>query len=179
MTKLGKVLTVFLAVGSLAFAGFALASYAGGPNWEAELKAADLQQYNFAKSEGEVPQWQVTRRFADRAEVGGPTPILAQAILTAREDLQKYQQERIADLDKQINGDEEQGLRNIAESSKKPRHSNRPICRRSTSAILRGTPSKVFEPLRNHHPIAFVPLSSIRSRQSIAVRCSRENASDA
>lgn len=108
LTNFSKVLAVATAFISIAVLGVAFVVFAGGPNWRAE--AAQLKEYEFTRSEGEKPTWSAKTRRA-RAQGGGApatqtvaqnTVALGDAIVKAREDLKKTQQEEIAALDRAI-----------------------------------------------------------------------------
>ena len=94
MTKFAKCLVVFAVGASFAFLGFAWVSMMGGPNWDAE--AAALPGYEFTKAEG--GSWTVRDRATGQAiTVKSPT-VRASAILAAREDLAKKQDDETQKL---------------------------------------------------------------------------------
>lgn len=75
ITKLSKIMVVFITASSLAFMGFAIALSNSGPNWQIETRS--LPDYTFSLSTGENPQWSATRRTGEQA---GSTAVLADAI---------------------------------------------------------------------------------------------------
>lgn len=99
LTTLSKVLAVTAAALSLAFLGFAFTVLMGGPNWQAE--ARELSDYTFRQSDGDPPTWSVTRGASGETVHTGATS-LAEAVVRARQDLQRRQQERLRELDEQI-----------------------------------------------------------------------------
>ena len=102
MTKLGKILVVFTAIMSLAFAAFIAVTTLGGPNWRA--RAGELDRYGFAEQPGETVTWAVTRRVAADADRNVTTSAasLPAAIVAAQNDLLSTQTEEIGRLDAQI-----------------------------------------------------------------------------
>lgn len=68
MTKFGKILAVFVATASLAFAGFAIATVFAGPNWLQMTEAGYLDYYKFARGPGPDYLWSATR-IADGSQV--------------------------------------------------------------------------------------------------------------
>lgn len=99
MTTFSKVLAVTAAALSLAFLGFAFTVLMGGPNWQA--KARELSDYTFQRSDGDPPTWSVTRGASGETVHTGATS-LAEAVVRARQDLQRRQRQRIRELDEQI-----------------------------------------------------------------------------
>jgi hypothetical protein len=113
LTTIGKCLAVVAAVLALAFAGFALIATAGGPNWQA--KAAALDEYQFAQTEGETPQWTATFRLSGAGEGGGESvgsqaEMLPPKIVDALNHKQQRQRDEIARLDAAIQGNPQEGL---------------------------------------------------------------------
>ncbi len=99
MQGFSRVLTVLIAVISIAFMGFAGVAAFSGPNWEAELKA--LKGYTFRQSPGENPVWSATR--IQGGEELSPTSPLAPAVLvTAMEDRQRVAQEELQRLQSEV-----------------------------------------------------------------------------
>ena len=96
-----KVLAVFLSVGSLVFLGLVVAHSSGGVNWQSELRAQDLAEYKFELSDGENPQWTVTG-LGNRpiATVDGNK--LPEAILKARQDLERQQQKELTEIGQKL-----------------------------------------------------------------------------
>ena len=100
MTKLGKVLVVFVTVMSLAFAAFIGVTAVGGPNWSA--MADELSDYTFKKTGGEVPVWEVTYRVT--GEGLGSSKSLPEAILDAQRHQKRIHAEKLQRLDASIEG---------------------------------------------------------------------------
>lgn len=96
-----KVLAVFLSVASIVFLGFTIAYTSGGTNWQSEMLAPDLDEYNFQISQGENPQWSVTG-------VGGknvatvPANKLSDAIVRTRKDLESRQRAQLTEINAAI-----------------------------------------------------------------------------
>ncbi len=67
VTKLSKIMVVFIAATSIAFMGFAIALSNSGPNWQTEM--LNLPDYAFTQSEGENPTWSARRR-TETTDVG-------------------------------------------------------------------------------------------------------------
>ncbi|SFI53796.1 hypothetical protein [Planctomicrobium piriforme] len=61
MTKFGKLLAVFIAAASLAFAGFAIATVFGGPDWLQMTQAGYLDYYKFTQGPAPDFTWTATR----------------------------------------------------------------------------------------------------------------------
>ena len=66
VTKLSKIMVVFIAATSIAFMGFAIALSNSGPNWQTEM--LNLPDYAFTQSADENPTWNARRRT--REDVG-------------------------------------------------------------------------------------------------------------
>jgi len=66
-SRIGKILTVAILVGSASFMGFALVTNFAGPNWK--QKAEEFSDYNFAPPTGEGGSWTVTARTISSEEV--------------------------------------------------------------------------------------------------------------
>ena len=90
MTKIGKIIVVLIAFGSLAFMGFAFSVWSGGPNWQAE--AEKLTDYVFEYTAGENPSW--TGKEKSSGETIKTSPNLASVVIAAQtHKLQKLQNE--------------------------------------------------------------------------------------
>jgi predicted RNase H-like nuclease (RuvC/YqgF family) len=94
MTKFGKVLAVFTLFASFAFLGIAWVSFRGGPNWDAE--AAALSGYTIQQADG--GKWTVTDRLTNQAVTVASSTVEAAAIVAARKDLDKKQNDEITAL---------------------------------------------------------------------------------
>ena len=101
MTQYSRILVVFVAAAALAFMGFSLATYLGGPNWRAETQAEDLKDYAFVLQPGKTPTWQVQRRLGGGGSVAN-TPVAAEALIKTRQDLRRTQQEAIRAVDESL-----------------------------------------------------------------------------
>lgn len=99
MEKFSRVLTVLVAVLSVAFMGFAGVVSFGGPNWEAEARA--MEGYTFSRSSGEAPLWSVTRAEG-REELSTKSPLLPAVIAAAIQDRTQRAQARLQELNEQI-----------------------------------------------------------------------------
>jgi hypothetical protein len=63
ITRIAKILTVFMTTVSILFMGVAVAIHSSGPNWQADIQA--LPDYDFKYNGGESPTWTVKRREAN------------------------------------------------------------------------------------------------------------------
>ncbi len=96
MTKFSKILTVFVAVASLAFVGFAIASTFGGPDWSDVMNADYFDGYKIAKSEGAEPVWQATRG-SDSEQVAS-SKVLPEVLTKVMDEVQQQNQQELQDL---------------------------------------------------------------------------------
>lgn len=94
-----KFISVFLAVASMVFLGFVVAYASGGVNWNSEMIASDMAEYNFQVSEGEEPKWSVT---GPDGQVASGEALLPSAILKARKDLDKRQKAELSRIQQLI-----------------------------------------------------------------------------
>ena len=102
MNSLGKILVVFVTASSLGFAAFALSLVSGGPNWKGEAESAELtNDFVFTTAAGEKPTYAVKARRTDAA-VGGSTPLLAEAVVAARQQQLKDAKEQQTQLEQKI-----------------------------------------------------------------------------
>jgi hypothetical protein len=108
MTKLSKVLAVFIAALCLAFMAFAGAAFIGGPNWLAESQADDLKPFRFDKesdAQAGTISWSVSSVLGSDEEKKAPikkTPVLADAIIAARKKMSADQDQQISTIKEQI-----------------------------------------------------------------------------
>lgn len=96
MLKISKILALFIAVGSVAFAGFVIATTFGGTDWGAELHQPYFAGYTVTRTAGENPLWQATRKI-DGQQVGSDRAlprVLVKVLADARQRLNT----RIQDL---------------------------------------------------------------------------------
>lgn len=103
MTKLSKVLVVFITFASLAFMAFAGAVLIAGPNWSVEAEAEDLERYKFEtqEAEGEKPTHTVAELYGEQRQLKS-TKVLADAVIAARQDLLSKQSSEITKIDQQL-----------------------------------------------------------------------------
>ena len=100
MTTFGKIFTIFITLASLAFMGFAVVTYHGGPNYQAE-QVEKLPDYVLKVSTDKPPKWAVeTRRLAET--VNTSTTTLPGVIVAARKHLDQQLDEEIKPLDGEI-----------------------------------------------------------------------------
>lgn len=103
MTTFGKIFTIFITLASLAFMGFAMVTYYGGPNYQAE-QVEKLPDYVFkvSKATKEKPaQWAVeTRLLGETVSTSAPT--LPGVVVAARKHLDGKLNEQIKAQDMEI-----------------------------------------------------------------------------
>jgi chromosome segregation ATPase len=93
MASFGKILVVLVFLSSLAFLGFAMAAFFGGPNWTAEMRELEgkeaHQGFVFNLSETEPFKWTAKRVGSDQqissSEVQGEVVAAAYKALTAQQ----------------------------------------------------------------------------------------------
>ncbi len=96
MTRFAKLLAIFLAVASLAFAGFAIATWFGGPDWEGLLRAEVFKEYKITR--GGAPDFIWTAvRSSDDGQVASSKK-LPEVLVKVMDDALKIQQEELAKL---------------------------------------------------------------------------------
>lgn len=109
MNSLGKILVVFVAASSLAFAAFALSLVSGGPNWKGESESAELtNDFVFTTTPAtpsEGPKYTVKARRTDTAVPPANMPLLAEVVVAARK-------QQLADATK-VKGELEQKIAQI------------------------------------------------------------------
>ncbi len=96
MTKIGKVLCVFVLIISLAFLGVASVTVMGGVNWRVERDTV-TGDYVFDKAVGETTTHSVKARRGDRALASG-TKSLAAVVIKAHDDMVVQRNKQIQDL---------------------------------------------------------------------------------
>ncbi|QDT38499.1 hypothetical protein [Stratiformator vulcanicus] len=99
MTAFGKILVVFTTLMSLFFLGLIVVTAYGGRNWQAE--ADKMDDYTFANTGGENPQWTITHRVTGQTLQSSPA--LPGAITAALRDRQSRLQDQLATLDSRVN----------------------------------------------------------------------------
>lgn len=92
-----KVLSVFLSVASVVFLGFVIAYVSGGVNWQSEMRAEDLTEYDFQLSTGENPKWTV-KGVNDKVVATVDEEKLADAVVKTRKDLESRQRAELTKL---------------------------------------------------------------------------------
>jgi len=98
LTRISRVLTVFVTAASLAFLGLALAVNFSGPNWIQETQ--NLPDYAFTLAPGEIPTWSAKHRTSDQQLSSSPT--LPNVIGKAYDDARQRNQEVIERVEPQI-----------------------------------------------------------------------------
>ena len=94
MTKLGKILVVFIAVMSLLLLAFVSVTTLGGPNWR--LAADEQPDYSFVPVPGEKISWDVNRRGApDETRKLVNTQSLPAGVVEAQKDKLAKQREKL------------------------------------------------------------------------------------
>ncbi len=92
---INKVLAVFLSVASLVFLALNIAYYSGGTNWQSEMRAEDLKEFNFQLSDGDEPKWTVTAHDPKTGQARNVVSVdqnrISEAVLKARRDLKTRQ----------------------------------------------------------------------------------------
>lgn len=97
MTKISKILAVFVAVASLMFVGFAIASTFGGPDWLQVTSADYFRGYSFSRSEGAEPVWGATRA-SDNGQVAS-SKVLPDVLSKVMDEVQQRMQQELQDLE--------------------------------------------------------------------------------
>jgi chromosome segregation ATPase len=96
MTKIGKVLAVFVAVASLAFVGFAIATTFGGPDWQTVVQADYFKAYRIERSPGADALW-IAVRGRDEEQVAS-SRVLPEVLTRVMDEVEQNRQERIRSL---------------------------------------------------------------------------------
>lgn len=104
--KFNKVLAVFLSIAGVAFLGFTIAFTSGGVNWESEMRAPDLDGYNFQLIPGEIPKWEVkgpddTGKI-ERTVASVDGNKLSEALVKTRKDLDTRQKAELAKIRQEL-----------------------------------------------------------------------------
>jgi chromosome segregation ATPase len=102
MASFGKPLVIVVFLSSIAFLGFAMSAFFGGPNWAAEMRELEgkeaHQGFKFASGEGKHPKWTATRAGSDQqissSVVQGEVVVAAFKALTTQQgsELQALQE---------------------------------------------------------------------------------------
>lgn len=96
MTKFGKLLAIFVAVASLAFAGFAIATTFGGPDWPAMINRDYFAGYTFTRGGAPEYLWTATRS-SDDGQVGSSRR-LPEVLSKVMDDILQRQQQQLQAL---------------------------------------------------------------------------------
>jgi len=103
MASFGKTLVVVVFLSSVAFLGFTLATFYGGPNWTAELRELEgkdpHQGFVFTKSESLPTKWSVKRVGSDQQIAS--SPVQGEVVAAAYKALTTQQQQEISQLKEQ------------------------------------------------------------------------------
>jgi chromosome segregation ATPase len=103
MASFGKTLVVVVFVSSLAFLGFALSTFFGGPNWSAEMRELEgkepHQGFTFNKGESLPVKWTVKRAGSDQQIAS--SAVQGEAVAAAYKALTQSQQAEIQQLKEQ------------------------------------------------------------------------------
>lgn len=109
MTKIAKILAIFVAVMCLAFAGFAVVTTFGGPDWRAMTRAPYFQHYNFAQGGAPDFTWTATR-VSDGSQIG-TSKRLPEVLVKVMDDILQRQQAEL-----QVLNDREPQLKSRVET---------------------------------------------------------------
>ncbi|QDT30871.1 hypothetical protein [Thalassoglobus polymorphus] len=96
MTKISKILAVFVAVASLSFVGFAIATTFGGPDWIDVMDAPYFQDYQISRSVGADPSWTATRG-SDGGQVA-TSKVLPEVLSKVMDEVYQKQQQELQEL---------------------------------------------------------------------------------
>lgn len=96
MTKISKILTIFVTVACLAFVGFAIATTFAGPDWSETMNAEYFDGYTISKSSGENASWSATR-VTDDGQVAS-SKVLPEVLTKVMDEVQQQRQAELQDL---------------------------------------------------------------------------------
>lgn len=96
MTKIAKILAVFVAVGSLAFAGFAIVTTFSGPDWRAMIREPYFQHYSFTAGGAPDFIWTASR-ISDGAQIAS-SKRLPEVLVKVMDDILQRQQAEQTEL---------------------------------------------------------------------------------
>lgn len=88
-SRIGKILTVCILVGSASFMGFAIVTNFAGPNWK--LKSDELSEYNFVPPAGPGSTWDVTARDLQQTSVAKTKSLVTAYVSTLKHKTQTLQ----------------------------------------------------------------------------------------
>ena len=98
MQNLSRVLALFVAVMSLSFVGFAIATYFGGPDWQAITQEPYFQGYKIVQSPGDPPLWTATRGPQSDEESVAQSRVLPEVIAAVLSDIRQRNQQQLQEL---------------------------------------------------------------------------------
>jgi hypothetical protein len=102
MNSIGKILVVFVTACSLSFLAIIVALRNGGPDWQGEMRSADLQkEFVFTTEPGEKITYSSKHRRTD-ADVASKTPIMAEVVLKSRKRLEDDTNKKLQELSPQV-----------------------------------------------------------------------------
>jgi chromosome segregation ATPase len=102
MNTFGKILVVFVTASSLGFLAFVIAYRNGGPDWQGEMRSADLQQeFVFATEPGEIVKYSSKHRRSETT-VADKLPVLAEVVLKSRKRLEEDANKKLQELQPQM-----------------------------------------------------------------------------
>lgn len=96
MTQISKVLAIFVAVASLAFVGFAIATTFGGPDWTTVVQADYFKAYRIEQAPGAETLWTAVRG-SDEEQVAS-SRVLPEVLTRVMDEVEQNRQERIRTL---------------------------------------------------------------------------------
>lgn len=96
MTKLSKILSIFVTVACLAFVGFAIATTFAGPDWSEAMNADYFDGYAITKSTGENASWSATRG-SDDGQVA-TSKVLPEVLTKVMDEVQQNRQAELQEL---------------------------------------------------------------------------------
>lgn len=96
MTKIAKILAVFVAVGSLAFAGFAIVTTFSGPDWREMIREPYFQHYSITSGGAPDYIWTASR-ISDGAQIAS-SKRLPEVLVKVMDDILQRQQAELNEL---------------------------------------------------------------------------------
>lgn len=96
MTRIGKLLAIFVTIASLSFVGFAIATVFGGPDWQSVMQARYFDGYRISKSAGPDGTWSAIRG-SDEQQVAS-SKILPEVLAKVMDEVHSTNQQRIQEL---------------------------------------------------------------------------------
>jgi len=96
ITKLSKLLAIFVTVASLAFVGFAMATVFGGPDWKTEMNAEYFDGYTITKSSGPDGTWTATRASDEGS--AGSSKALPEVLTKVMDEVAGIRTQKLSEL---------------------------------------------------------------------------------